>query len=280
MSVIGEWIRYGPDGAHLGFAAWLERAAASLPAVIVIQEVWGVDPHIEDVTRRFAQAGYLAFAPDLYAQAGSRPPALARDRVLELKAFLDQLPPGAWGAMLSDAKAREAEFGRRPAEVRARLEETMGAVFGGMMSGGMRLERYLPALVAAADFLRLELPRSRGRKVGAVGFCMGGALAALLACNDPELAAAAVFYGGAPPTSLIPNLRCPVVGFYGALDRRITDGVPAFAAAMREAGKSFESHVYEDAPHAFFNDTRPSYEVRAARDSFARVLELLRRSLP
>jgi len=38
--------------------------------------------------------------------------------------------------------------------------------------------------------------------------------------------------------------------------------------------------VYEGAMHAFFNDTRPSYEVNAARDSFARVLELLRRTLP
>lgn len=49
---------------------------------------------------------------------------------------------------------------------------------------------------------------------------------------------------------------------------------------MRAAGKSFEFHVYEGAQHAFFNDTRPSYEVRAARDAYARVLKLLRRELP
>jgi carboxymethylenebutenolidase len=66
-----------------------------------------------------------------------------------------------------------------------------------------------------------------------------------------------------------------VIGFYGGLDQRINAGIPAFAEAMRAAGKRFEHRIYEGAPHAFFNDTRPSYEVRAARASFARLLEFL-----
>ena len=52
--------------------------------------------------------------------------------------------------------------------------------------------------------------------------------------------------------------------------------VPALQASMQAAGKAFESVVYDGAEHAFFNDTRPLYDVRAARDSFARALAFLR----
>jgi carboxymethylenebutenolidase len=280
MSLVTEYVRYGSNGEHGAYAAWPARAATPLPSVVVIQEIWGLDAHIEDVTRRFALAGYVAFAPDLYATSGERPAPLARERVAELQAFLNALPPASVGAVMMDPKARDAEVAKRPPDEAARLGETMAALFAGLSSGGRNLEAYVPKLVGATAFLRGEFAASRGRKVGAVGFCMGGSLVGLLACHDPELAAAAIFYGGGPAVSLIPNIRSPVAGFYGALDRRVTDGVPAFAEAMRGAGKRFEYHVYDGAQHAFFNDTRPSYEVRATRDAFARVLELLSRELP
>jgi len=280
MSLVTEYVRYGAGMEHGGYVARVARAATPLPSVVVIQEIWGLDAHIEDVARRIALAGYVALAPDLYATGGERPAPVARERVAELQAFLNRLPPAAAGAVMMDPKAREAELGGRPPAEAARLGETMATLFAGLSSGARNLDAYVPKLVAATAFLREEYPASKGRKVGAVGFCMGGSLVGLLAGHDPQLAAAAIFYGGGPAAALIPGIRCPVVGFYGALDRRVTDGVPAFAEAMRAAGRSFEFHVYDGAQHAFFNDTRPSYEVRAARDAWARVLELLRRELP
>ncbi|HEY9593185.1 MAG TPA: dienelactone hydrolase family protein, partial [Spirochaetia bacterium] len=84
MPVKAEWVLHG---RRSGYFAIPERAAPPLPGVVVISEIWGVVEHIEDVTRRIAAAGYAAFAPDLFAENGERPPALTRDRIAGLQAF-------------------------------------------------------------------------------------------------------------------------------------------------------------------------------------------------
>ncbi len=127
-------------------------------------------------------------------------------------------------------------------------------------------------LVRGFRHLREERTETRGQKIACVGFCMGGGLSALLACEEPELSGAAVFYGMAPPAEKIAAIACPVIAFYGAMDQRVNAGIPGFQEAMRAAGKSFEHHIYEGAGHAFFNDDGPSYDVNAARDSYARLL--------
>lgn len=88
------------------------RASGPLPGVIVIQEIWGPDDHIQDVTRRFAEAGYVALAPDLYSHGG-RPNMLSFDRIEQAKKFLDRLPPDAW--MNEDTRNQflEQNFPRR-----------------------------------------------------------------------------------------------------------------------------------------------------------------------
>ena len=272
MSFKTEWLRYGTDDRHSGFLAVPERAAAPLPAVIVIQEAWGVDPHIEDVALRLAKAGYAALAPDLFADHGERPPHFARDRMELIKDFVNSLPPGAW----ANPAARDEAMARLPEPRRSQVSETYRALFGGTLT---RLDTLVPKLVDAARFLRSEHPLTRGAKVACVGFCMGGGLSALLACNDPDLSGAAIFYGSSPPADLVPRIACPVTAFYGSLDQRINGGIPAFVDAMKSAGKSFEHQMYEGAPHGFFNDTRSTYDVRAARDSFARFLAFLQRTI-
>jgi carboxymethylenebutenolidase len=138
---------------------------------------------------------------------------------------------------------------------------------------------FIEPLRKAVGNLRTERPETRGQKVGCVGFCMGGGLSALLACEEPELSGAAVFYGSTPEPERIAHVHCPVVAFYGGNDQRINAGIPAFEAAMRQAGKSYDYQVYESANHAFFNDTGPAYEVNAARDAFARLLTFFAKSL-
>jgi carboxymethylenebutenolidase len=244
-------------------AAFRARPAATgarLPGVLLIQEIWGVDEHIQDLTGRVATAGYTALAPDLYS-LGGRPAALEPSRVAAVKTFLNSLPVGAWWS----EDARQGALAGLPAGERTAVAESLGALFA------PRDREALAALLRDAVAALRDDQGCDGR-VAAVGWCMGGGLAARLACREPTLAGAAIFYGESAPEDLVPQIACPVIGFYGGEDPRVTDTVPAFAAAMKAAGKQYEPHVYPGAPHAFFNDTRPSYTVDAARDAWARLL--------
>lgn len=268
MAIKGEWIQYGD---RIGYFARPERARTSLPGVVVIAEVMGVNDQIEDVTRRIAAAGYAALAPDLYAEGGIRPPALGRERIDEAMVFMETLPREA----RFDPVAREKGMASLSAEKRDRIMESFTTAFSQIQ----RLPSFIPPLREAVAYLRRERPESAGQKVGCVGFCMGGGLSALLACEENEISAAAVYYGNAPAAEKIARIRCPVIGFYGELDQRVNAGINAFAEGMKAAGADFESHVYPGANHAFFNDSGPTYDADAARDSFARLLLFFQKNL-
>ncbi len=268
MSIKAEWIEYGED---IGYFAYPERAKGPLPGVIVIAEVMGVNAQIEDVTRRIAAAGYAALAPDFYAVKGRRPEPLRRERVDEAMAFMETMPREA----RFDPAARDAAMASLPAEKRSRILESFTTVFS-MVS---RVGDFVAPLRRAAAHLGSERPQSAGRKLGCVGFCMGGGLSALLACEEPSIQAAAVFYGIGPSAEKVKDIACPVIGFYGGLDQRVNAAIPAFGEAMAAAGKEFESRVYEGANHGFFNDSGPAYDAEASRDSFARLLGFLSRLL-
>lgn len=270
MSLKTTTVRYGGE-PESGYLAYPERAKTPLPAVLVLQEAWGVDAHIEDVTRRFAAAGYVALAPDLYAKRGERPAELTRERLAELQAFVNSQPV----SIFMDPKAREAALATLAEDESTRIQATMGT----MMVEVTNLPAHLPRLLAATQWLREECDLTRGEKVAVVGFCMGGGLSGLLACHDPGLAAAIAFYGSPPPPELATRLTCPLLGLYGGLDDRINGQLPAFEAAAKGAGKRFERVVYEGAHHAFFNDSRPTYDPSAARDAFVRTLGLLKATL-
>jgi carboxymethylenebutenolidase len=272
MAIKTEWVRYGECS---GYLAWPETARTPLPAVLVIQEVWGVDLHIQDVARRFAGAGYAALAPDLYAKGGTRSSALSQERIQETVSFTNRIPPSAW----ADPKLRESELLKLPEPQQANTRETIATLFAGMSSGGARLDQYVDPLRQSVRYLRHECSLSLGRKVASVGFCMGGGLSALLACHDEELSGAVMFYGSSPSADLIPGIACPMLGFYGSLDARVNATLPGFLEAMKNAGKQFAHHTYEGAFHSFFNDGRQSYNVDAARDAFVRTLDFFEQRL-
>ena len=268
MELMNEWVSHdGPAGSVAAYLARPTAASDPLPAVVVIQEIWGVDGHIQDVADRVAGAGYVALAPDLYSAGGGRPPALAVERVDAAKAFLNTIPPAEWMTVLGDDERRAQALGKLPDGEGERVGETLGTLFGGARDP----ERHLGVLQGAVAYLDSH-PACAGRAIGSVGFCLGGGLSALLACEEPRLGAAVVFYGASPTAERVASIGCPLRGFYGRDDPRIVGGLPDFEAALREADADHELRIYPDTGHAFFNDTRPSYRQEAARDAWARTL--------
>ena len=246
-----------------GYLAEPEGAPARRPAVIVIHEIFGPDAHIQDVTRRLAAEGFVALAPNLFS--GEIQGLLTPAAVASGFAFLRALPP---------------EVQRDPALIRARIRERPEAEQKllealGRIQDPAEHARFAQDLVGVAEFLRAR-PEVDPDRVTSVGFCFGGGMSGRLATQDPRLAGAVIFYGSSPPAADLPGIRCPLLGLYGAEDARITDTVPELEAATGRHGIPFSYHIYPGAPHAFFNDTRPTYRPEAAQDAWTRVLGFLR----
>ncbi|MBN1361179.1 MAG: dienelactone hydrolase family protein [Sedimentisphaerales bacterium] len=126
-----------------------------------------------------------------------------------------------------------------------------------------------------------KLPGCSG-KLAVGGFCWGGSQTFRFATNRPTLKAAYVFYGTAPtdPNEL-KKIGCPVYGFYGGSDARVTSTTATTARQMLEAGKTYEPIVYEGAGHAFMRSgeqAEPDNANRKAHDAaWKRWLSLLKK---
>ena len=139
-----EWITVDSSAGHGKVRGYLARPASAgsskLPVVLVIHENRGLNPHIEDITRRLALDGFMAFAPDALTAKGGYPGD--EDKAREAFATLDQ------------ARIRE-DFLAAAAWLRTRPDTTgkLGAV-GFCWGGGMVhfLATRLPELNAAVPF--------------------------------------------------------------------------------------------------------------------------------
>ncbi|CAN5183718.1 dienelactone hydrolase family protein [soil metagenome] len=224
---MGELIDLG--GNECGYLATPKQGAG--PGLVVIQEYWGLVPHIEGVCDRFAGEGFTALAPDLFRGATASEPDEA-----------------------------------------------------GKLMMALNLEQAAHDMGAAIDHLR-DSPSVRGDGLGVVGFCMGGGLALTLAARRPDdIDACVAFYGLIPWESAHPDwntLDAPVQGHFGEQDELFSpDKMRELEATLDKAGKDTDFHLYADAGHAFFNDTRPeAYDEPAASLAWIRTLEFLRAKL-
>jgi carboxymethylenebutenolidase len=197
--------------------------------ILVIHEIWGLTEHIRDVTRRFAAQGYFALAPDFFTRQGA--PQLDPQNRDAMMKFL---------AGLSDRQ-----------------------------------------VVADADAALSYLKANGAQKVGSVGFCMGGLYSYLLATKSTRLSAAVEFYGRIvyaettenkpeSPIDLALNLKCPLLANFGETDQSITVAqVEQFKEKLKQGEQPWKVNIYPGAGHAFFNDTRPSFNAGAAKDAWS-----------
>jgi carboxymethylenebutenolidase len=195
---------------------------AKLPGILVIHENRGLNPHTEDVARRFALENFMAFAPDTLTPVGGYPG--------------------------DDYK-------------------------GGQLFGKIDRAKMIQDLVAAARWLKSRADCA-GR-IGVTGFCFGGSMSNTLATIlGADLAAAAPFYGGAPPAEDIPKIKAAILINHGALDAGLVKAYPAFEAELKKNNITYEGHIWPNSVHGFFNDATPErYNKETATQAWTRTIE-------
>ena len=138
-------------------------------------------------------------------------------------------------------------------------------------------------LHAAFEFLESQ-PNVNKKRIGAIGWCMGGGYALDVALDEPTLAADVINYGHlVTDPAEIKKIDAPILGLFGAQDQGITpDDVHKFEAAMKQQGKKIEIKIYEDAGHAFENPNnknKPGYRPDDAADAWQRTSNFLAENL-
>jgi carboxymethylenebutenolidase len=229
----------------------------------------GLTGHIKSVADRFAEEGYVAFAPNLFSRPGLAE-VMTPSNVGEAMQFMMTIPRDKW----SDQAYIQQAASQLPQEKRERLQRVRSTMFGGLPKDSLTQD-----LVKAVDYVNAQDFVQPG-KITSVGFCFGGGMSINLACHDTRLAACVIFYGENPnPIELVENITCPILGNYGAEDMRINAHLDELVKAMVTYKKDFEMRIYPNAGHAFFNDTTPMYNKVAARDAWERVLRFYKRTM-
>ncbi len=264
----GTMIAY--DGESSAIQAYLIRPATTepRPAVIVIHEILGLTDHIKSVANRFAEEGYVVFAPNLFSRPGLAE-VLTISNIREAMQFMTTV---TWSKAADAAYVQQA-MSQLPQEKRETVQRVLPVMFGGIPK-----DRLTQDLVKAVEYLNAQ-SFVQSDRIASVGFCFGGGMSINLACHA-KLSASVLFYGENPnPIELVENIACPVLGIYGAEDMRINIHLDELVKAMVTYKKDFEMRIYPNAAHAFFNDTHPTYQEAAARDAWERVLRFYKRTL-
>lgn len=128
-------------------------------------------------------------------------------------------------------------------------------------------------LNAAVDFVQKQDGAQVG-KIGVVGFCYGGGLTLSLAAANPKILVGVSYYGPAPqPVSQMSATNAAILGQYGALDTRVDSSIPPMEQVLKDSSKTFMKNTYDNANHAFNDDTRPSYVESAALPAWKATLD-------
>ncbi|MES2146974.1 MAG: dienelactone hydrolase family protein [Pseudomonadota bacterium] len=137
------------------------------------------------------------------------------------------------------------------------------------------------ANAAGVAMVRALARTSRHGKVGAIGFCWGGAFVDRLAvAAGPSLAAGVSYYGPAPNPSEAVKVEAPLLLHYAGLDTRVAETAGPWVAALKAAHKKVEAFTYPNVDHAFNNDTSAErYNKPAADLAWSRTLAFFKRYL-
>lgn len=224
------------DGEIPAFRAMPDKKGKKFPVVLVIHEIFGVHEWIQDVCRRFAKLGFLAIAPSLYARQGD---------VSQMKDFREII-----------------------SKVVSKVPDSQ--------------------VVSDLDAAVVWAKKNSGntKKLSVTGFCWGGRQTWLYAAHNKNVDAGAAWYGGVAaserspknpnqpkfPLDVAKDLKVPVIGLYGGLDKGIPlDSVQQMQDELKKGKSKSEIVVFPNADHGFLADYRPSYNKEAAEDAWKKV---------
>ena len=124
-----------------------------------------------------------------------------------------------------------------------------------------------------------KLPASN-KKTATIGFCWGGSTSFRYAAETPELAAAVVYYGGAPDQpEAFAKMTAPVLGLYGSDDARVNRTIEPADQAIKKLGKRYTYHIYDGAGHGFLRqqDGRDGANMKASQQAWPATIEFLKK---
>ena len=216
------------------------KGKTNLPVVLVISEIFGVHEYIADVTRRFAKAGYLAIAPELFVRQG------------------DPSSYGEMGKLIAEVISKVPD-----AQVMGDLDATL---LWASKNGGNANRAAITGFCWGGRITWLYAAHNPKLKAGVAWY---GRVEGQTNANNPKHA-----------VDLAVQLKAPVLGLYGGDDAGIPvtsvnnmkEVLALSASRGNKAAKASEFVLYPDAPHAFHADYRPSYRAAPATDGWNRAL--------
>ena len=117
-------------------------------------------------------------------------------------------------------------------------------------------------------------------KLGVTGFCWGGGTTNFLAVAlGADMHAGAPYYGAAAETASVPKIKAPLLLHFAENDTGINGMWPAFEAALKAAGATYEAHTYPGTQHGFHNNSTPRYKEDAAKLSWDRTIAHFKKHL-
>ena len=202
---------------------------AQHPGVVLIQEWWGIEPHIRQLAQKLAADGFVVAVPDLF----------------------------------------HGKIATEPDEAQKMIMMIQGNV-----------EKAAKEIIGALDTLK-AMPNVEPKKLGLMGFCVGGFLAFYVASRYPDLGAVVPFYGAGydPTPEEVAKVNAPVLAIYGSRDPSVPlEQVRKIERMYKEAGKEITVKAF-DAGHAFLNLDHGMGNEKAAAEAWPLAVNFLKQHL-
>lgn len=202
---------------------------AKHPGVVLIQEYWGIEPHIQDLAQKLALEGFVVMVPDLY----------------------------------------HGKVATEPSDAEKMLMNTL-----------QNREKALTEVSNALDHVK-ALDNVDPKKLGIIGFCMGGLVTWLMASRYPDLGAVVPFYGVMydPTPEEAAKINAPVLAIYGETDGYVPpEQRDKIAKVMKDAGRNVQMEVFP-AGHGFINPTHGMGDEESAKKAWPMAVDFLKKQL-